>query len=166
MRNLIKYTCLLLVLSSLFCCQTSRQGTEASSLVTTETLVPQDVAVAGSSVASVIDCDSLHKWLDAMKTNNRDSVLHDTIRIPDKSGKLVMKFYLDKMGNLITECEQKDKTVAALVKQLSVKQVDKSVVVKEIKRTPVWIWMVLGVSLFINLILGIYSAWKYFTTIL
>ncbi len=158
-----------MVLCSLFCCQTSRHGTETSSLITTETLVPQDVAVSGSSVASVIDCDSLHKWLDAMKGNNRDSIFsatHDTIRIPDKSGKLVMKFYLDKIGNLISECEQKDKTVAALVKQLSVKQVDKSVVVKEIKRTPVWVWMVLGISLFINLVLGIYSVWKYFTTIL
>ncbi len=164
--KLFKQICLSLLLGCCFCCQTIRPSSETSTLTTIEKIVPVDVEVKGTEVSAALDCDSLNRWLQVLKAKQAAGInITDTIIIPDKSGKLLMKFYLDNMGNLISSCEQKDKVITALTKQLETKQVSKEVKIQTIKKTPVWVWMVLGISLFLNLILVIYAIYKFFIPI-
>lgn len=68
--------------------------------------------------------------------------------IPDTSGKLFMKYWVDSMGNLMAQCEQKDQVVQALVDQnnrlIKERQAYKEETYKKVYRWPLIVWCLLG----------------------
>lgn len=77
--------------------------------------------------------------------------------ISDTSGKLFMKYWVDSMGNLMAQCEQKDQIVQALVDQnnrlIKQNQVTKEETYKKVYRWPPFMWWILAAAIVVVLYL-------------
>lgn len=165
----------LLVLASFLClsgCKVIKPGTDT--LKTDETNISykeQDVKVAGASVNTSLNTDSLIKAALRIKAkfkfDSTQAVLAGKPIPPapkqkqtftDPQSKAQLTYWLDQYGKLQITCESKDQVVKMLVAEVTrlTKEVTKKIEI--IEKTPVWNWIaisVLGTLFLISVLLNV-----------
>lgn len=153
MKYFVFLFCLLIIVG----CKTAKESS-TSELKLTERLVEQEFNSPGESVSTPINCDSILALLN--KSEQAD--VPDTFYVESKNGLAQLKFYKDRLGRLVAECDSRDRTIKALVKELEIERSrvqDKTreVPVKvEVEVIPSWVYPVLltmGLIILIMLII-------------
>ena len=153
MKYFVFLICLILAVS----CKPTKETTSSETTIT-ERLVEKEVSSPGESISTPINCDSILAFLS--KGDQAGTV--DTFFVESKQGLAQLKFYRDRLGRLVAECDSRDRTIKALVKELEIertksKEVTKEVPVEvEVEVIPSWVYPVLltmGLIILIMLII-------------
>lgn len=149
MKNLLKWICVLflvifcvLIMSLLTGCKVNKTTEVFHHSSHTETYHDTTIYLKGDAVSTPADSAQMARIYNLLKTHKTD-----TVKIASYSGNVQMRYYLDQFGVLQASCEQKDKSIAALIKTIHDRDSSNQVIILpgEVKHEmPWWGWMSLG----------------------
>lgn len=103
-----------------------------------ETYKEVQVPVAGGAVTASLSEQDLNTIKTALQNGK------DTVFIKDRNQTTALKFYLDAMGNLKADCENKDRFISYLQKQIETERENTKTVTHTEHKVPVWCWLIIG----------------------
>ncbi|MCO5253363.1 MAG: hypothetical protein M9892_03240 [Bacteroidetes bacterium] len=107
-----------------------------------ETFKDTTIYLPGEVVTQPLSADFLKQLENRFKSN-----LKDTVRIVSRTGETALKYYKDQFGQLITECEAKDKQIDLLLKTIERFEVKSEVKVKTERVMAWWAWLIVAVNI-------------------